>query len=445
MATHLIFGIPATLGLLALSLLAMRQGRQQTDTLAQLQDEVHRRESAEEALRQSQKMEAVGRLTGGIAHDFNNHLTVISSNIELLQRRMPAGSEALNRLTDAAMAGVQRAATLTHRLLAFSRQQPLDPEPLDAGRLVASMSDLLRRTLGEDIAIETVLAGGLWQTRVDTNQLENVLLNLAVNARDAMPDGGKLTIETANAHLDDAYAAQHAEVVTGQYVMLAVSDTGVGMTPEVIGKVFEPFFTTKPLGQGTGLGLSMVYGFVKQSGGHVAIYSEPGQGCTVKVYLPRFVRPEPQPDGATRTPDTTHTRGKGETILVVEDDEEVRRSSVEALREMGYEVLEAGDAMDGVRLIVDHGGIDLLFTDVGLPGGVNGRALADAARSAQPGVRVLFTTGYTRNAILHKGVLDHGVHFIAKPFSLTALAAKIREVLEAPATVATTQAAPSHE
>jgi CheY-like chemotaxis protein len=290
-----------------------------------------------------------------------------------------------------------------------------------------------------------VLAGGLWQTRVDTNQLENVLLNLAVNARDAMPDGGKLTIETANAHLDDASAAQHAEVVTGQYVMLAVSDTGVGMTPEVIGKVFEPFFTTKPLGQGTGLGLSMVYGFVKQSGGHVAIYSEPGQGCTVKVYLPRFVRPEPQPDGATRTPDTTHTRGKGETILVVEDDEEVRRSSVEALREMGYEVLEAGDAMDGVRLIVDHGGIDLLFTDVGLPGGVNGRALADAARSAQPGVRVLFTTGYTRNAILHKGVLDHGVHFIAKPFSLTALAAKIREVLEAPATVATTQAAPSHE
>ena len=434
MATHLIFGIPATLSLLALSLLARRQTMRQNDILTRLQDEVHRREVAEEALRQSQKMEAVGRLTGGIAHDFNNHLTVISSNIELLQRRMPQGNDSLARLTDAAMAGVQRAATLTHRLLAFSRQQPLDPEPLDAGRLVSNMSDLLRRTLGEDVAIETVLAGGLWQTRVDTNQLENVLLNLAVNARDAMPDGGKLTIETANAHLDDAYAAAHAEVTSGQYVMLAVSDTGTGMTPEVMEKVFEPFFTTKPLGQGTGLGLSMVFGFVKQSGGHVTIYSEPGQGCTVKVYLPRYVRAEPKPDAAARDAGAKQQRGKGETILVVEDDEAVRRSSVEALRDIGYEVMEAGDAMDGVRLIVDRGSIDLLFTDVGLPGGVNGRALADAARSAQPGVRVLFTTGYTRNAILHNGMLDHGVHFIAKPFTLTALALKIREVLAAPPT-----------
>ena len=432
MATHLIFGVPATLCLLLLSILATRQLQRQHETLAQLRSEVRRRELAEEALRQSQKMEAIGRLTGGIAHDFNNHLTVISSNIELLQRRMPQGSEALARLADAAMSGVQRAATLTHRLLAFARQQPLDPEPLDLGRLVAGMSDLLRRTLGEDIAIETVLAGGLWQTRVDANQLENVLLNLAVNARDAMPDGGKLTIETANAHLDDAYAASHTEVAAGQYVMLAVTDTGMGMAPEVIEKAFEPFFTTKPLGQGTGLGLSMVYGFIKQSGGHVAIYSEPGQGSTVKVYLPRFIRPDVKPpasDGAART----RPRGSGETILVVEDDEDVRRASVEALREMGYEVLEAGDAMDGVRLIVDRGDIDLLFTDVGLPGGVNGRALADAARSAQPGLRVLFTTGYTRNAILHNGVLDPGVHFIAKPFNLTALAAKVREVLDTPA------------
>jgi signal transduction histidine kinase/ActR/RegA family two-component response regulator len=432
MATHLIFGIPATLSLLAFSLMARRQALRQNAILTTLQDEVHRREQAEEALRQSQKMEAVGRLTGGIAHDFNNHLTVISSNIELLQRRMPKGNEALTRLTDAAMAGVQRAATLTHRLLAFSRQQPLDPEPLDAGRLVTNMSDLLRRTLGEDVAIETVLAGGLWQTRVDANQLENVLLNLAVNARDAMPKGGNLTIETANAHLDDSYAAAHSEVTAGQYVMLAVSDTGTGMTPEVMDKAFEPFFTTKPLGQGTGLGLSMVFGFVKQSGGHVTIYSEPGQGSTVKVYLPRFVRPEAKPGATARNAATVQQRGKGETILIVEDDEEVRRSSVEALREMGYDVLEAGDAMDGVRLIVDQGGIDLLFTDVGLPGGVNGRALADAARSAQPGVRVLFTTGYTRNAILHNGMLDHGVHFIAKPFTLAALALKIREVLDAP-------------
>ena len=432
MATHLIFGIPATLSLLALSLLARHQALRQNDILTTLQDEVSRREAAEEALRQSQKMEAVGRLTGGIAHDFNNHLTVISSNIELLQRRMPKGSESLTRLTDAAMAGVQRAAALTHRLLAFSRQQPLDPEPIDIGRLVTNMSDLLRRTLGENVAIETALAGGLWQTRVDANQLENVLLNLAVNARDAMPDGGKLTIETANSKLDEAYAAGRAEVTAGQYVMLAVSDTGTGMTPEVMDKVFEPFFTTKPLGHGTGLGLSMVYGFVKQSGGHVAIDSEPGQGSTVKIYLPRFVRPEDRPDAIARDPATPQRRGKGETILVVEDDEEVRRSSVEALREIGYEVMEAGDAMDGVRILVDRGGIDLLFTDVGLPGGVNGRALADAARSAQPGVRVLFTTGYTRNAIQHNGMLDHGVHFIAKPFTLSALALKIREVFEAP-------------
>ncbi|HTI83627.1 MAG TPA: ATP-binding protein [Acetobacteraceae bacterium] len=431
MATHLIFGIPATLSLLLLSLLATQQWRRQHATLAQLRTEVERRELAEEALRQSQKMEAVGRLTGGIAHDFNNHLTVISSNIELMQRRMPPGSEALFKLADAAMSGVQRAATLTHRLLAFARQQPLDPEPLDLGRMVTGLSDLLRRTLGEDVAIETVLAGGLWQTRVDANQLENVLLNLAVNARDAMPHGGKLTIETANAHLDDAYAASRAEVTAGQYVMLAVTDTGMGMTPEVIERAFEPFFTTKPLGQGTGLGLSMVYGFIKQSGGHVAIYSEPGHGSTVKVYLPRFIRTEEKPP-ASRGVVRARPRGTGETILVVEDDEDVRHSSVEALRDMGYEVLEAGDAMDGVRLIVDHGGIDLLFTDVGLPGGVNGRALADAARSAQPGLRVLFTTGYTRNAILHNGVLDHDVHFIAKPFNLTALAAKIREVLDTP-------------
>ncbi len=432
MATHLIFGIPATLCLLLLSVLATRQWRRQNATLGQLQDEVRRRELAEEALRQSQKMEAIGRLTGGIAHDFNNHLTVISSNIELLQRRMPQDNAALARLTGAAMSGVQRAATLTHRLLAFARQQPLEPEPHDVGRLVSGMSDLLRRTLGEDIAIETVLAGGLWQTRVDANQLENVLLNLAVNARDAMPNGGKLTIETANAHLDDAYAGAHAEVTPGQYVMLAVSDTGTGMTPDVVEKAFEPFFTTKPLGQGTGLGLSMVYGFIKQSGGHVAIYSEPGLGSTVKVYLPRFMRVEPMLTKAGG--EAARPRGAGETILVVEDDEDVRRSSVEALREIGYQVLEAGDAMDGVRLIVDRGGIDLLFTDVGLPGGVNGRALADAARSARPGLRVLFTTGYTRNAILHNGVLDQGVHFIAKPFNLTELAAKIREVLDAPAT-----------
>ncbi len=441
MASHLVFGIPATLGLLALSLLAMRQARRQSDTLATLQAEVRRRETAEEALRQSQKMEAVGRLTGGIAHDFNNHLTVISSNIELLQRRLPPGSGSLVRLTDAAMTGVQRAATLTHRLLAFSRQQPLEPEPLDVGRLVSNVCDLLRRTLGETIRIETVLPGGLWLTRVDANQLESALLNLAVNARDAMEEGGTLTIQTANALLDDAYAASHAEVTAGQYVMLAVTDTGTGMTPEVVSKAFEPFFTTKPLGRGTGLGLSMVYGFVTQSGGHLAIDSNPGHGTTVKIYLPRFIRKETRHAAAMVTVTGTQATARGETILVVEDDEGVRRSSVESLREIGYEVLEAGDAMEGVRLIVDRGGIDLLFTDVGLPGGVNGRALADAARSARPGLRVLFTTGYTRHAILQNGTLDPGVHFIAKPFNLAALAAKIREVLEAPAQDPETEAA----
>ena len=428
-ATHLVFGIPATLCLLLLSLLVVRRWRQQHDVLARLQGEVRRREIAEEALRQAQKMEAVGRLTGGIAHDFNNHLTVISSNIELLQHRLPQGSESLTRLTTAAMAGVQRAATLTHRLLAFSRQQPLDPEALDIGRLVSGMSDLLRRSLGEDIAIETVLPAGLWQTRVDANQLENVLLNLAVNSRDAMPHGGKLVIETANAHLDESYAAAHAEVSPGQYVMLSVSDTGTGMSPDVIERAFEPFFTTKPLGQGTGLGLSMVYGFVKQSGGHVAIQSEPGQGTTIKVYLPRFLRAVEAPKAAAVR--TSAQPGK-ETILVVEDDEHVRRASVEALREIGYQVLEAGDAMDGVRLIVDRGGIDLLFTDVGLPGGVNGRALADAARKAQPGLLVLFTTGYVREAARQTEVREQGLYFIAKPFTLTALAQKIRDVLDTP-------------
>jgi signal transduction histidine kinase/ActR/RegA family two-component response regulator len=438
MAPHLIFGVPGTLSLLALSILATRQWRRQHATLARLQSEVRRREIAEEALRQSQKMEAVGRLTGGIAHDFNNHLTVISSNIELLQRRLAPDSGSLHRLAEAAMAGVRRAATLTHRLLAFSRQQPLEPEALDVGRLVSNMSELLRRTLGEHIAIETVLAAGLWQTRVDANQLENVLLNLAVNARDAMPRGGKLTIETANTYLDEAYAASHAELAAGQYVMLGVTDTGVGMTPDVIEKVFEPFFTTKPLGQGTGLGLSMVYGFVKQSGGHVAIYSEPGHGSKVTVHLPRYVRQEVTPTGVAGQTVPARADGAGETILVVEDDEAVRSASVEALRDMGYQVLEAADAMEGVRLIVDRGGIDLLFTDVGLPGGVNGRALADAARSAQPGVRVLFTTGYKHNAMM-EDVLEQAMHFIAKPFSLAALAAKVREVLAEPADAAKTK------
>jgi CheY-like chemotaxis protein len=329
------------------------------------------------------------------------------------------------------MAGVQRAATLTHRLLAFSRQQPLDPEPLDVGRLVAGMSELLSRTLGEGIVIETALANGLWQTRVDANQLENVLLNLAVNARDAMQSGGKLTVQTANVNLDAGYAASHVEVAAGDYVMLAVSDTGCGMTQEVLDKVFEPFFTTKPLGRGTGLGLSMVYGFVRQSDGHVAIDSTPREGTTVKVYLPRFVPPE-VPVAATAPKASAQASGRGETILLVEDDAAVRRAAVEALHELGYQVLEAGDAMEGMRLIVDQGGIDLLFTDVGLPGGVSGRELADAARRAQPGLCVLLTTGHDTAG--DERVLGDGVCFIAKPFDLASLSVKIREVLGRPTT-----------
>jgi len=430
-ATHLIFGIPATIALFALSLLAARRARRESATLGALQAEIRRREQAEDALRQAQKMEAVGRLTGGIAHDFNNHLTVISSNVELLKRRLPANTEGLGRLADAAMHGVRRAATLTQRLLAFSRQQTLDPEPLDAGQMVSGMLDLLRRTLGEDVAVETALGAGLWLTRIDANQLESALLNLAVNARDAMPRGGKLTIETANAAIDQSYAAKHADLTAGQYVMIAVHDTGTGMTPDIQARAFEPFFTTKPFGQGTGLGLSMVYGFVAQSGGHVRIESEPGQGTTIRLYLPRYVQ-QPAPvvvssGAAVRTPNDV------ETVLVVEDDDTVRHAAVEALREIGYEVLEAPDAMEAFRLIADRGGIDLLFTDVGLPGGVNGRALADAAHNINPALKVLFTTGYTRDSSLQSGTLNGDVHFLAKPFSLQQLEAKVREVLDDPA------------
>ncbi|HEY7576874.1 MAG TPA: response regulator [Acetobacteraceae bacterium] len=421
MMSELLLGIAAAVALLGLSLLAWRQWRGRREAIALLRDEAKRREVAEEALRHAQKLEAIGRLTRGIAHDINNHLTVISSNIELAQRRLPTDSISLRRFTDAAMAGVQRAAALTHRLLAFSRQQPLDPEPLDLGRLVTNATDLLRHILGEDIAVETVLADGLWRTRVDANQLENVLLNLAVNARDAMPNGGRLTIETANTWLDKAPAAARAKACCGQYVLLAVTDTGARSAPDSGGDA------------AAGLGLSMVQDFVRQSGGHVTLDNTPGTGVTVRLYLPRFGG-DAEDRSASPAAVTPGRRGSSRTILVVEDDEHVRRSSVEALRDMGYEVLEAGDAMEAVRLIVDQGGIDLLFTDVGLPGGVSGHVLADAARRAQPGLRVLFATGYARAS----GQVQ-GTQFIAKPFSLAALAAKIREVMTEPDSTAPTR------
>ena len=386
------------------------------------------RRAAEERLRQAQKIEAVGQLTGGIAHDFNNLLTVIAGNIEALQRRLPEGArDNLRPLTDAALRGTMRAALLTHQLLAFSRRQPLEPKAVSVNTLISGLSEMLRRTLGESILIETVLTGGLWLTFADANQLESALLNLAVNARDAMPDGGKLTIEAANVSLDEKYAGQ-AEITAGQYVGIFVSDTGIGMTPEVIAQAFEPFFTTKEIGQGTGLGLSQVHGFIKQSGGHVKIYSEIGAGTTVKLYLPRYF-PSASLNEAGSAP-VSVPAGRGETILVVEDEADVRSFTVDMLRELGYRVIEAPDGASGLRLLDTHREISLLFTDVGLPGGMNGRQLAEEAQRRKASLKVLFMSGYARNAIVHHGRLDPGVELLLKPFTYQDLAVKVRYVLD---------------
>jgi signal transduction histidine kinase len=425
--SDMIFAIPATLMLMLLGLLAIRRTRNESEALGQLRAEVQLREAAEEQLRQAQKMEAVGRLTGGVAHDFNNLLTIVLGNLDILRRRLQDADPRVVQPIENARTGATRAATLTQRLLAFSRQQPLAPAAVDVNKLVARMSDLLRRTLGETIAIETVLAGGLWRAHVDSNQLESALLNLAVNARDAMPEGGSLTIETGNAYLDDAYASSRADVKAGQYVMIAVADTGAGMTADVIAKAFDPFFTTKPVGQGTGLGLSQVYGFVKQSNGHVAIYSEVNHGTIVKLYLPKLsnlAEEESEPISI----DAATAAGEG-TILVVEDDDMVRQLSVDALEEAGYTVLHAEDARRALMLLNAHPEIRLLFTDVVLTGGMNGRQLADEAVKIRSGLKVLFTTGYTHNAIVHHGRLDEGISFIGKPFSAAALAMKVKTVL----------------
>jgi signal transduction histidine kinase/CheY-like chemotaxis protein len=382
----------------------------------------------EHALRQSQKMEAVGQLTGGVAHDFNNLLQVIIGNLDTLQRNLPEESSRLKRAAAHAMNGARRAGALTRRLLAFSRRQPLDPKPLNVNALVTSLSELIHRTLGETVAVETVLAAGLWQVEADNNELEAAMLNLAVNARDAMLDGGRLTIETSNAHIDEAYAANYAEVTPGQYVCIAVSDTGMGMDEATVAKAFEPFFTTKPVGRGTGLGLSQVYGFVKQSGGHVKIYSEVDQGTTVKIYLPRLTSAESIANDETDLP--VPEGQSEETILVVEDDDEVRTYSVEILRELGYRVVEAHDGPSALRLLERQVRVDLLFTDVVLPGGVTGAQVAAQARELKPSLKVLFTTGYARNAIIHHGRLDKGVKLITKPFGSTELAARVRDVLD---------------
>ena len=398
--------------------------------LERLRTEAAERQQAEDALRQAQKMEAIGQLTGGIAHDFNNLLTGIAGSLELLQTRAAQGrTTELGRYVTAAMTSVTRASALTHRLLAFARRQALDPKPTNVNKLVASMEELIRRTVGPAIRLETVLSAGLWLTLCDANQLESALLNLCINARDAMPDGGRLTLETANAFLDDAYAATERDVRAGQYVSLSVTDTGTGMTPDVLARAFEPFYTTKPIGQGTGLGLSMLYGFVKQSEGHVRIYSEVGQGTTVRLYLPRRHNGEADIEAAAsfRHEPAPAVASSG-TVLVVEDEAVVRALVVEVLTDLGYATLEAADGPAGLRILHSAARVDLLVSDVGLPG-LNGRQLADAARERRPDLKVLFITGYAHNAAIGNGLLEPGMEMIAKPFALDALAAKIRSML----------------
>jgi len=381
-------------------------------------------ETSQLALIQAQKLEAIGRLTGGVAHDFNNVLQIVGSNLQLMQGRLDAQPDA-QRLLRAALDAVDRGAKLSSQLLAFARRQPLNPMPLNISHRVREMDDLLRRALGEDIEIETVLAAGLWTTMVDANQLENVILNLSINARDAMPAGGRLTIETGNAALDESYTAGTPDVAPGQYVMLAISDTGHGMPPEVAARAFEPFFTTKPEGKGTGLGLSMAYGFAKQSGGHIRIYSEPGAGTTIRLYLPRSHEKEVVPPRPLTGPVT----GGSETILVVEDDLGVQAAVVNTLQTLGYHVLRANDAQAALSILQSGVHVDLLFTDVVMPGPLRSPALAQRARQIIPGIAVLFTSGYTQNAVVHGGRLDPGVELLSKPYRQEDLARKIRHLL----------------
>ena len=390
-------------------------------------------ERARESMQQMQKMEAIGQLTGGVAHDFNNLLMVVMGNLETAQRQAVAeksSPERLQRALENAMQGARRAATLTQRLLAFSRRQPLAPRSLDLNRFIANEVEFLQRTLGEDVEVQAVGGAGLWKVQVDTNQLEAALLNLVVNARDAMPGGGKLTIETSNAYLDEDYCRVNPEVQQGQYVQLSVTDSGEGMTREILARAFEPFFSTKAVGHGTGLGLSQVYGFIKQSGGHVKLYSEPGEGTTVNIYLPRsfesdedvdLERERAKPVGGDPT----------ETILLVEDDEDVRRYLIDTLRDLNYQVLQAEDSASAMAIIEQPAvSIDLLLTDVILPG-MNGRELSRQAHTVRPGLKVLFMTGYPRNAIIHQGRLDPDVELLQKPVTQSQLASRIRTLLDA--------------
>ena len=372
-------------------------------------------------------MEAVGQLTGGVAHDFNNLLTVILGNLEMLEPRL-AGDSQSGILLQEAMEAAELGAQLTERMLAFARRQPLEPTIIDLNALVRDMTDMLQRSLGASVEISTVLAKNLYRTKADPTQLQNALLNLCINARDAMPNGGKLSIETANTGIDEDYAKSRVEVTPGDYVMLSVSDNGTGMSQETLSRVLEPFFTTKEVGAGSGLGLSTIYGFSRQSGGHLRLYSELGVGTTVSLYLPRIddeIAPDARPDEASGEPDTN-----SETILVVEDDYRVRRTTVARVRELGYNVLEAANGQTALELLRDNPAVDLLFTDVVMPGGMMGSALAEEALQMNPGLKVLFTSGYTEHAGVQAGAIKEGGDLLKKPYRRPELAAKLREILD---------------
>ncbi|GKS85782.1 response regulator [Acidovorax sp. SUPP1855] len=400
------------------------------NALARLTTESREREAAQEALRQSQKMEAVGQLTGGLAHDFNNLLATITGSLELLHRRVGQGRyDDLERYVSVGQGAAKRAASLTHRMLAFSRRQTLDPKPTDVNRLVKGMEELIRRTIGPENELEVVGAVGLWTTHVDPHQLESALLNLCINSRDAMPGGGRLTIETANKWMDER-ASLDRDLPPGQYVSLCVTDTGTGMAPEIIHRVFEPFFTTKPIGMGTGLGLSMVYGFARQSGGQVRAYSEPGMGTTMCIYLPRHEAPAQDID-LPSVPSIAGGQGSG-TVLVVDDEPSVRSLVVEVLQEMGYDTIEAQDGASGLLVLQSSTHLDLLITDVGLPGGMNGRQMADSGRVYRPDLKILFITGYAENAAVGNGHLERGMQVLTKPFTLDALARRVQGLIAPP-------------
>jgi signal transduction histidine kinase/ActR/RegA family two-component response regulator len=424
----------AALGALFLSGALIRELREGSEALA---EETRLRQDAQAILAQAQKMESIGQLAGGVAHDFNNLMTVVIGNLDSAERRLAGGGTAdatsIGRPIAAAMQGAKRAAALTQRLLAFSRQQVLSPQQVDLNRLVGGLSEMLTRTVGETIAVETILGSGLWATFVDASQLENAIVNLVVNARDAMPEGGRITIETANSSLDEAYCRQFGDVAPGQYVLLSVTDSGTGITPENLRKVFEPFFTTKSAPAGTGLGLAMIYGFVKQSKGHVRIYSEVGHGTTAKIYLPRMIgaaRTESVPAAGRGESARMPEANPGEVVLMVEDDEDVLDSTAALLRELGYSVLTSRNGAEALSQLRGSERVDILFTDVVLPQRMNGRMLALEAAALRSALPILFTTGYARNAIVHNGQLDPGVQFLPKPYAQRELAQKLRAVLD---------------